>query len=255
MSGKNAPIQIPSELNVPDDEDDDDNITAPPDLSNPIKDLPHSTNAVHAKPLPMHRLKSTSKSQSMFNIVTVSTDVSTDQSDENVPHSDANQPPAITLSPPSATYQMYGLSKSTLSLDRAIEDRLMGDRVENLHNKSLNEFSERNKRANSIAPSELSHRDSGEFDELKPNQNPAGSQLRIRSSIISLFGRLGRARRSSNVSQNSSGGNDGDHAPPLRALPQIAATKILRAFSYVGKIFDGINGFGGVYGIDRGKVF
>lgn len=235
MSGKNAPIQIPSELNVPDDEDDDDNITAPSDIQKPIQDLSKSSIDVKAKSLPMHRLKSTSKSRSMYNIVTVSNDTSTDQSDENGPHEEHNQPPEITLSPPSAKYQNYNQNKSTVSLDRAIEDRLMGDPVENLHNKSLNEFSERNKRANSIAHSELSHRESGEFDELKPNQNPAGSQLRIRSSIISLFGRMGRARRGSNLSQNSSGGNDGDHAPPLRALPQIAATKILRAFSYVGK--------------------
>lgn len=235
MSGKNAPIQIPSELNVPDDDDDDDNITAPPDLASPLKESPPPSNAVHAKPLPMHRLKSASKSRSMYNIVTVSTDTSTDLSDESGAHIEAARPPAITLSPPSAKCRVYGESKSTASLDRATEDRLMGDRIDNLHSNCSNEFSERQRRANSIAGSELSHRDSGEFDELKPNQNPAGSQLRIRSSIISLFGRMGRARRSSNISQNSAGGNDGDHAPPLRALPQIAATKILRAFSYVGK--------------------
>lgn len=63
-----------------------------------------------------------------------------------------------------------------------------------------------------------------------------GRQLRIRSSIISLFARMGRDRRISNNSSNSNE-NDAskDSSPPLRALPQIAAQKILRAFSYVGK--------------------
>lgn len=234
MSGKNAPIQIPSELNVPDDIDSDDKINA---ISSEHP-LP-STNATHTKPLPMRRLQSSQKSHSMYNIVTLSNASSTDQSDEHTTHHNDNKPPVITLSPPSAKYRKYGESKSTVSLDRAIEDRLMGDRVENIYHNSTNDLkpNEVRHRANSLTPSEHSRRESNEFDELKPSPNNTGSQLRIRSSIISLFGRMGRARRSSNLSQNSSSGNDGDHAPPLRALPQIAATKILRAFSYVGKKF------------------
>lgn len=232
MSGKNAPIQIPSELNVPDDIDNDDKINA-----NSSKHPLPSTNATHAKPLPMHRLQSSQKSHSMFNIVTSSNESSTDQSDEHTTHNNDNKPPIITLSPPSAKCRKYGESSSTVSLDRAIEDRLMGDPVENIPHNSTNELkpNEVRRRANSLTPSEHSRRDSNEFDELKPNANNSGSQLRIRSSIISLFGRMGRARRSSNLSQNSITGNDGDRAPPLRALPQIAATKIMRAFSYVGK--------------------
>lgn len=232
MSGKNAPIQIPSELNVPDDIDNDDKITA-----SSSKYPPPSTNATHTKPLPMRRLQSSKKSQSMYNIVTISNESSTDQSDEHTTHINDIKPPEITLSPPSAKNRKYGESQSTVSLDRAIEDRLMGDPVENIYHNSTNDLKPNavRHRASSLAPSEHSRRISNEFDELRPDPNNTGSQLRIRSSIISLFGRMGRARRSSNLSQNSSGGNEGDHAPPLRALPQIAATKIMRAFSYVGK--------------------
>lgn len=235
MSGKNAPIQIPSELNVPDDDDDNNTTSAVPDITSAL-----SNDASNTKPtFPKHHLMHSSKSRSMYNIVTVSNDTSTDQSDDIHPHDgdNKNKPPEITLSPPSAKYRKYGELKSTVSLDRAIEDRLMGDRIDVALPNSTNELKAKEDRirANSLPRSERSYRDSGEFDELKPNQSNGGSQLRIRSSIISLFGRMGRARRSSNLSQNSSSGNGNDHAPPLRALPQIAATKILRAFSYVGK--------------------
>lgn len=232
MSGKNAPIQIPSELNVPDDNNDDNK----PNATTPDTNSASSNDGNNTKPLPMHRLTSTSKSRSMYNIVSVSNETSTDQSDE-MPAHNTDKPPEITLSPPSAKYRKIGDGKSTVSLDRAIEDRLMGDRIYVAKLNCTNELKlkEDRIRANSLPRSEHSFRDAGEFDELKPNQAAGGSQLRIRSSIISLFGRMGRARRSSNLSQNSTAGNDGDHAPPLRALPQIAATKILRAFSYVGK--------------------
>lgn len=232
MSDINAPIQIPSELNVPDPTNENEKIE-------PIKPKSASTAPTSAdgeKQYPKHRLQKGGKSQSMFNF-----SATLRPSDEAEPEKETDEvgPPVITLSPPSATFRNSAERKSagsTRSLDHV--DNLTQKSDMRQISASTNEMklSVNRNRANSM----VDERDDDEFDELGPNSS-TGSQLRIRSSIVSLFGRMGKMRRTSNISQSSANGINGgvesnDRGPPLRALPQIAATKILRAFSYVGKL-------------------
>lgn len=235
MSDINAPIQIPSELNVPETTSDNDTIEPILPKSTTQSSAPQSADEMR---YPKHRLQLDAKSQSMFNFSAAAAagEPTVDEADAG-PESEPKPkqenetivegPPMITLSPPSSTFRRSAGGKSTGSLNN-FEMRPL----------STNEMklSANRNRANSIAGH--NQRDDDEFDELKVNGN-VGSQLRIRSSIISMFGRMGQMRRPSTFSQSSANGTNAaennDHAPPLRSLPQIAATKILRAFSYVGK--------------------
>lgn len=259
MTDINAPIQIPCELNVPETTNRNEQIEPIKPKSAAPAILPQSADG---KLYPKHRLQKEAKSQSMFNFSarerSIINEPKQENEEENVSEDDKNDdkndadnedennddeaPPTITLSPPSAKYRKSADRKSTGSLDHL--DRLRPSEMRQI-SASTNEmkFSINRNRANSVATVNYSEREDDEFDELGPNGH-AGSQLRIRSSIISLFGRMGKMRRTSSISQNSVHGNgvsgteNSEHTSTLRALPQIAATKILRAFSYVGKPID-----------------
>lgn len=243
MSAKIIPIQIPSELNVPEttvENDIDKTISSIDDSESSLTPTKtkatQSANVTQTKSsIPKHRSNASAKSRSMYNFSTIKSPSAKNENNDQI---DNNEPPITSIkSIGSASIER----NSTASLSRTIEDKLMGDLVEDIHQNNGNELklSAHRKRANSIAQPQQHVRNSDdEFDEIEPANNNAGSNLRIRSSIISLFGRMGKARRQSNLSQNSMHEHNterNDHAPPLRALPQIAATKILRAFSYVGK--------------------
>lgn len=238
MSDINAPIQIPSELNVPEPTSDNEAI----EPIKPKSGVSTSAPTADGKQYPKHRLRKEGKSQSMFNFRSTEHTVEHEEPNQTKETNDG-EPPTITLSPPSATFRRSAERKSTGSLDHI--DQLtatptMDEQSVKRHiSASTNDMklSVSRKRANSMVPSLHTDHDDDEFDELGPNTN-TGSQLRIRSSIISLFGRMGRMRRTSHISQNSTNenGESNDRPPPLRALPQIAATKIMRAFSYVGKL-------------------
>lgn len=237
MSDINAPIQIPSELNVPEPVSENEKI----EPIKPKSAIPTSAPSADGKQYPKHRLQKETKSQSMFNFTATQCTPEADEPDQEKETIEEG-PPTITLSPPSATFRRSAERKLTGSLDHI--DQLTTAKIEEQSARrqisaSTNEMklSVNRKRANSMAPSVHTDRDDDEFDELGTNVN-TGSQLRIRSSIISLFGRMGRMRRTSHNSQNSTNGNgeSNDRPLPLRALPQIAATKIMRAFSYVGKL-------------------
>lgn len=237
MSDISAPIQIPCELNVPetasDNESEQNESTEPAPV--PIKI--QSADTVHQKQLPIHRLRNSANSQSLQAFPVSSLSITAKTNEENA-HTQCGLP-AITLSPASSISHGSG-NRSINSLDRSVEDRLMGDQIQspnqlNTDRKSLSSF---RKRVNSL-PVSVRDNDDEEFDDFEPNKN-VGSQLRIRSSIISLFGRMGKMRRTSTMSQSSlhENGNmagNTEHVSTLRNLPHIAATKILRAFSYVGK--------------------
>lgn len=230
MSDQNAPIQIPSELNVPETSVENDRIE-PIKPKSAIPTL--APQSADGKSFPKHRLRKETKSHSMFNF---SSAEPTSEEANKVEKVDEEAPPTILLCPPSAISRQNFDCQSTSSLDRI--DKLT-DQTNTLQiSASTNEMklSVNRKRANSLAVPDQIERDHNEFDALGVNGH-AGSQLRIRSSIISLFGRMGKMRRTSNASQNSNDkGESNNRAPPLRALPQIAATKIMRAFSYVGKL-------------------
>lgn len=235
MSDLNAPIHLPSELNVPDATNENEKIEPIRPKSTASETKTKSADA--EKQYPKHRLYKDGKSQSMHSFsATLRKSVEVECEKETTEIG----PPEITLSPPSATFRNSAdrqLAASTRSLDHLTHQTDM--RQVSASNNEM-KLSVNRTRANSMAH----ERDDDEFDELGPN-GKAGSQLRIRSSIISLFGRMGKARRTSSISQssttdvNGANGNvateSNNHGPPLRALPQIAATKILRAFSYVGK--------------------
>lgn len=231
MSDLNAPIQIPSELNVPETTVDNDKIEPiKPKSAIPIS-APQSADG---KSFPKHRLRKETKSHSMFNFSSAEPTSEETTKEEKV---DEEGPPTICLCPPSAKSRQSCDHKSTDSFDRI--DKLTDQAATLQISASTNEMklSANRMRANSLAVPDQTGRDNDEFDALGANGH-TGSQLRIRSSIISLFGRMGKMRRrSSNASQNSKdNGESNNRAPPLRALPQIAATKIMRAFSYVGKL-------------------
>lgn len=240
MSDINVPIQITSELNVPEPiSETNTNKNSEQDEAKPAKSSSGEPPAERSssKMLPKNRLRADNKSQSMFNFSTAAIRAAEDHLSANAAN-DREVPPEITLTLASAKFQKSNEQKSTASLNGNTEDTLLGEDVGKLHpiSNSTNNmsFTAHRKRVNSLPVSEPI--DDDEFDELDGNR-VGGSQLRIRSSIISLFGRMGKNRRTSNISTNSGHDNNdnNDHRPPLRALPQIAATKILRAFSYVGK--------------------
>lgn len=238
MSDISAPIQIPCELNVPeaanDNESEQNESTEPAPV--PIKI--QSADTFHQKQLPKHRLRNSAKSHSLHTFPVSSLPIIEKTNEQNAHTQYA--PPTITLSPASSIYRGSGNNRSINSLDRSVENRLMGDQIQNpsLLNTDQKSASSFRKRVNSL-PVSIRDNDDEEFDDFEPNKN-VGSQLRIRSSIISLFGRMGKMRRTSIMSQSSVHENGNvvgstEHVSTLRNLPQIAATKILRAFSYVGK--------------------
>lgn len=213
MSDSNTPTTIPCELNVPSDNGDNGNKMESKTIELPLSSKTCKSADKQKSQLPRHRLRADGKSQSMFNF---STTVQT-TSDE----------PPITLSATTATYhhRPQRASSGSLSPDR-IETENSIEKSRKI-SASTNEIklSANRRRINSISSSSIDQ------DEIEDH---AGPQLRIRSSIISLFARMGKLRRTSNISISE---NDNSNVPPLLALPQIAAAKILRAFSYVGKSF------------------
>lgn len=229
MSDTITPIQIPSELNVPVPTNDNETIESIKSKS--ATKTPQSADDVQLPKKP--HLQLDAKSRSMFNFPTTSR--------SNVDHTESKeepneeQIPEITMSPPStATFRISSGRKSTASLDQM--DNLTSEQQSVMRQISASandmKLNENRKRVNSLAE----ERDDGEFDELQ-TAGSGNSRLRIRSSIVSMFGRMGKLRRPSILSQSSAdgGGEPKPRGPPIRALPQIAATKILRAFSYVGK--------------------
>lgn len=243
MSEANTPIQIPSELNVPQSSDDDEETieqikSAKSALSvrssrSTIK-TPQSADDVQ---LPKKQfLQLDTKSRSMFNFPTTSRP--NDDDTESPEESNKMEVPQITMSPPSTAAFAYSPArKSTASIDHM--NTLTVEQTSVMREMSagsnVTKSSDDRERCNSIVE------DDGEFDDLPAsNSNSRNSKLRIRSSIVSMFGRMGKLRRPSIMSQMSNNGDPENieaksRGPPIRALPQIAATKILRAFSYVGK--------------------
>lgn len=224
MSDTNTPIQIPSELNVPEPKNDNGKIL-------PIK-TPQSADDVQLPKKP--HLALDAKSRSMFNFPTTSR--TNDEHTESKEEPNEERIPEITMSPPStATFHYNSARKSTASLNHI--DNLTGEQQSVMRQISTSandmKLSPNRKRVNSITED----RDDGEFDELQAASS-GNSKLRIRASIVSMFGRMGKLRRPSIASQQSANGGAEAKArgPPIRALPTIAATKILRAFSYVGKL-------------------
>lgn len=227
MSDANTPIQIPSELNVPEPKNDNGKIL-------PVK-TPQSADDVQLLKKP--HLAMDTKSRSMFNFPTTSR--TNDDHTESKEEPTEERIPEITMSPPStATFRYNSARKSTISVDHLDDTNLVGDEQQSVMRQistSANDMklSPNRKRVNSITD----ERDDGEFDELQAASS-GNSKLRIRASIVSMFGRMGKLRRPSIASQQSANGGAEPKArgPPIRALPTIAATKILRAFSYVGKL-------------------
>lgn len=234
MSDINSPIQIPSELNVP--ETKSDNESEPGESIQSKSAITTSatskTQSAESKTQSNHRsLRSNhKKSQSMQNFPNTSLSI---DNDNDPIKSKRNAVPKITLSPASTKLSIE--NHQIDSLDQTTENRIMGDTIHDPNELKLN--ANRKRKSNSLPVPEQQFQHDDEFDELKPN-HIGGSQLRIRSSIISLFGRMGKQRRSSTISQNSThenGTENTEHVSSLRNLPHIAATRILRAFSYVGK--------------------
>lgn len=228
MSDTNTPIQIPSELNVPEPTSDNGRIVPIKSDKSKIK-TPQSADDVKLPKKP--HLALDAKSRSMFNFPTTSR--TNDDHTESTEEPNEERIPEITMSPPStATFRYNSARKSTASLD--LIDNLTGEQQSVTRQISVSandmELSANRKRVNSIG-------EDGEFDELQAASS-GNSKLRIRASIVSMFGRMGKLRRPSMASQHSTNGGSEPKArgPPIRALPTIAATKILRAFSYVGKI-------------------
>lgn len=248
MTDLNTPITITNELNVPDTNDaitsfnvDDVNneacrVVSTGDLSHPAPSTSSKAKSADRSRRIPPRLRAETKSQSLLNFTSKAPLVRT-VSDET---------PTITICAASASqYQRCHpprVSSATFPIEYIECNHL---EVSRKISASTNEFklSANRKRIDSTE----SNRD----DDDVENEDRVAPQLRIRSSIISLFGRMGRFRRPSSFSTNSNSNNDigggggvggaftangtNDNSPSLRALPQIAAARILRAFSYVGK--------------------
>lgn len=245
MTDLNTPITITNELNVPDTDDivtsfndinavnnDDNRVLSTGDLSLPMPSTSKAKSADRMRRIPP-RLRTDTKSQSLLNFPSKAPLIRT-VSDET---------PSITITAASAQYhrRQYPsrVSSATFPIEHIGSDHLA---VSRKISASTNEFklSANRKRINSATSNGDDDNAAGE------NEDQVTPQLRIRSSIVSLFGRMGRLRRPSSFSTNSNSNNDingtggaangtNDNSPSLRALPQIAAAKILRAFSYVGK--------------------
>lgn len=240
MTDLNTPITITSELNVPDvdetvtsfggtDVSADSGALSTAELPQPSPTTNKSKSADRVRRIPP-RLNANTKSLSLNSFPSKAPLIRT-VSDET---------PTITITAASAQYRRHHsprVSSATFSIEHTGTDHL---EVSRKISASTNEFklSANRKRINSTVSND---------DEAAENEDQVTPQLRIRSSIVSLFGRMGRLRRPSSFSTTSMSNNDiggavgaaanetNDHSPSLRALPQIAAAKILRAFSYVGK--------------------
>lgn len=237
MSHLNTPITITTELNVPDTNDtlasldfsdvnDDGHVLSTGDLSHQVASTSKAKSADRVRRSPP-RLSADTKSQSLHNFTSKAPLIRT-ASDET---------PTITVTAASAQHHRRHpprVSSATFGTEHIESNHL---EVSRKISASTNEFklSANRKRINSNASID---------DEEAENEDRVAPQLRIRSSIVSLFGRMGRLRRPSSFSTNSNSNNDSgggaangtnDNSPSFRALPQIAAAKILRAFSYVGK--------------------
>lgn len=200
MSDMNSTTTLPGELS---DETENEVHSEGATVKSEDEMSPKSVDRVRKVPPKLH---ASAKSQSMYDFT------ANGQTTE----------PRITISGATARYDADRPGTGGDSLDEQV-NRLQTARQKSA---SANDFhlSVNRRRGDSV--------ESVDADETDYEAR-GGRQLRIRSSIISLFARMGRDRRISNNSSNTN--NENDNSPPLRALPQIAAQKILRAFSYVGK--------------------
>lgn len=243
MTDLNTSITITNELNVPDSGDaasfgndindnDDCGVLSTGDLlsqqtSSIARTKPKSADRVRRIP---PRLSAATKSQSFHNFASKAPLIRT-ISDET---------PTITITAASGQYRRHHpplMSSASFSIEHIESDHLKVSRKISARTSEF-KLSAHRKRINSMTSNGGDNDDTENDDQVTP-------QLRIRSSIVSLFGRMGRLRRPSSFSTTSNSNNDiggsGDtnetnhNSPSLRALPQIAAAKILRAFSYVGK--------------------
>lgn len=186
---------------------------------------PEPPKKMQNKMVHRHNLRSAAKSQSMFNFSTTLRSMANDLGPiSSSASSIVNLPPTTSLSTDHLD-RNYEVNIDNLRL--SAKDKIIIDssdpEIPPARPPSEAEVQQRVNSAGSDA-----HQD--EIDDM------VASQTRVRASIISLFGKIGKLRRTSNNSNSSK--NDHDHESsndiPLRALPQIAAAKILRAFSYVG---------------------
>lgn len=223
MTDLNESTALPGELTEPTEEqekeaDESENVENEKAKSGSTT-TEASKSAERARRIPP-RLRLSAKSQSMFDITT----------NGHIANENGAAIPSITLTGASPTLR----SERTTSVDGLSGAPSSGNHLRTTRpiSASTNEFqfSDNLKRLDTL--------DENEDRELSDR---AGRQLRIRSSIVSLFARMGRSRRRSTLdssesnADNNDAGDSSSHRPGLRNLPQIAATKILRAFSYVGK--------------------
>lgn len=205
MSDMNSTTTLPGELSD-ETENEAHSAGATVKSEDEMQMAPKSADRVRKVP---PKLRASAKSQSMYDFTANGQAIASPSG------------PRITISGATARYDAERPGSGGDSLDEQV-NRLQTARQKSA---SANDFhlSVNRGRGGSV--------ESVEEDETDYEAR-GGRQLRIRSSIISLFARMGRDRR---ISNNSSNTNENDNSPPLRALPQIAAQKILRAFSYVGK--------------------
>lgn len=277
MPDPNTSITITNELNVPDtnddtptvtsfnvndvvhdsddnDNDDDDDVVQKqqsqlpplasiPTLSSHHQPQQHQSNeaksADRERRIPPH-LRRDTKSQSLLNIPSKALPLARAASDEI---------PSVTVTTASAQSKRHypadtappRVSSATFPSEHHDTGHLKESRQISA---STNEFKLSANRQRIHPTAYTNGNDDSDVDDGE-NDDQVTPQLRIRSSIVSLFGRIGRLRRPSSFSTNSNSVNDvsgaggatgtTDNSSSLRALPQIAAAKILRAFSYVGK--------------------
>lgn len=222
-----------SHENSPNQKNNDQRINSRQSSENVSTPLPNAAESpehkktTQNKPLHRHHLRSGTKTQSLFNFSTTLKSMA----DESLGLGPISSSASSIVNLPLTT----SLSTDHY-LDRNYEINIDKLKLSAKHKKASDSSNpeippappptQTESRQNSIA-SDI-HAD--EIDDM------VASQTRIRASIISLFGKIGILRRTSNNSNSSRNEYDHDssHDIPLRALPQIAAAKILRAFSYVG---------------------
>lgn len=188
---------------------------------------PEPAKKTQTKPLHRNHLRTDAKSQSMFNFSTTLKSMA-DESNDLGPISTSassivNLPPTTSLSTDHYLDRNYEIDIDKLKLSAEHKEVSASSNEPAEQTAPTSGQTEGRQRLNSLA----SDVHPEEIEDIVASQN------RVRASIISLFGKLGKVRRrSSNTSKEHDSDNSNDI--PLRALPQMAAAKILRAFSYVG---------------------
>lgn len=225
-----------SHENSPNQKNNDERINNRRSRENVSTPLPNAAESpehrqmVQNKSLHRHHLRSGTKSQSLFNFSTTLKSMA-DESNGLGPISSSassivNLPPTTSLSNDHFLDRNYEIDIDKLKLSAKDKKTSDSSNDPEMPPAPPPTQSEGRQRVNSIASD--FHPD--EIDDM------VASQTRVRASIISLFGKIGILRRTSNNSNSSRNEHDRDSSNdiPLRAFPQIAAAKILRAFSYVG---------------------